>query len=231
MFYCRGFILDFLIDELLRQSRQCTRVEFTVKLINPKGITIGLTTGSQILKKNNEGKMQYRNDIHSNSEIYAINCQTCQLFSHRKWTNYLLSEKLKFEMNDTITIRLNMVHNHITIYKNNDWVGIAFEDVIMDCTDCRLVICMESNESNAVVENYYPTREDIKKMGSPWPVQLLFYFILLLICVLNDNLCFLFYMCYMFFASCFLVACCIVAFLHCCNNTQPSDIEHQIGQV
>ena len=163
--------LDDDSNEFLGKLRQCTHVEFKVKLLNPKGVTIGLTTGSQILKKNNKGKMQYRNDIYSNNEIYAINCQTCCLFSHRKWTNCLFDEKLKFEMNDTITIRLNMVHNHIAIYKNNDWVGIAYEDVIMDCKDCRLVICMESNDSNVVVTDYYPTQSDIMKIESPVKLQ------------------------------------------------------------
>ena len=150
------------------ESCRCTHIEYKVKLINPIGVTIGFTTGSQIWKQNSnlkyKLKLTHRNDILSNNEIYAINCETSMLFSHRKFENVLFDDNLKFNKNDTITIRLNLVHNHITICKNDEWIGIAFEEVIMDRTNCRLVVCMESNHSHVVVEDYYPAQQDLQQV-------------------------------------------------------------------
>ena len=159
-----------------------SHMEFKVKLINPIGVTVGFTTALQILKDDNGSpnmkdgyKLEYRNDIKSNKEIYAINCENGTLFSHRRFDNSLFEKNLKFEENDTITIRLNLVNNHISIYKNDEWIGIAFEDIITINSDnnggkdkdWRLVICMESNDSHIVVQDYYPTEKDMMKIVCP----------------------------------------------------------------
>ena len=161
-------------------------IRFDITLINPCGVIIGLTTGDQIFKKYNNnnnnnnnggGELRYRNDIESNELIYAIDCTTGYLWSHRfkhkKWVNDFnwcnpnlkhTDDKLAmFCPGDKISIKLNLLHNHICIYKNNQFLGIAFKDITMNYKDCRLCVCMKSRLGHIVVDKVYPDESGTKK--------------------------------------------------------------------
>ena len=148
---------------------------FQIKLINPKSVIIGLTIGSQIFKSNNNNNnnnngivKEYRNEFGSNELVYAIHCETGMLWSHetKQWEiagfckHYKGFTQLKFVKNDVLGIKLNLMYHNIVLYKNDECLGVAFCDVAMHkfsvASDCRLMVCMGSNQSHIDVVKYEP---------------------------------------------------------------------------